>query len=71
LPLASADQQYQLWAIKDGQPIDAGVLPQQFAYSDLIAMKNIDNAQAFAITLEKKGGVASPTLTEMYVLGEV
>lgn len=71
LPLAAADQQYQLWAIKDGKPVDAGILPQNFGSLDLIAMKNIDQAQAFAITLEKKGGAAAPTLTEMYVLGEV
>lgn len=28
-------------------------------------------ADAFAITLEKRGGVASPTLTELYVMGKI
>jgi len=34
-------------------------------------MKNIPKAQAFAITLEKKGGSVTPTLSAMYVMGKV
>jgi len=34
-------------------------------------MENIDDAQAFAITLEPFGGVLNPTLDQMYVLGNV
>ncbi len=63
-----SDKQYQLWAIVDGKPVDAGV----FADCDgLCKMKKIPNAQAFAITLEKKGGSPAPTLSAMYVLGKV
>lgn len=61
-------KQYQLWAIVDGKPVDAGLVDE---CNGLCPMKNIPNAQAFAITLEKKGGSVTPTLTEMYVLGEV
>lgn len=71
LPLATADQQYQLWAIKDGKPVDIGLLPQDFAVNALIEMKEITGAAAFAITLEPKGGVASPTMAQMQVLGKV
>jgi anti-sigma-K factor RskA len=71
LPLATADQQYQLWAIKDGKPVDIGLLPQDFAVNGLIEMKEITGAAAFAITLEPKGGVASPTMAQMQVLGKV
>ncbi|HXL56468.1 MAG TPA: anti-sigma factor [Chitinophagaceae bacterium] len=63
-----SDKQYQLWAIVDGKPVDAGV----FADCDgLCKMKKIPNAQAFAITLEKKGGSPAPTFSAMYVLGKV
>jgi len=64
----NTDQQYQLWAIVDGKPVDAGLLED---CNGLCKLKNIPAAQAFAITLEKKGGSATPTLTQMYVLGKV
>jgi anti-sigma-K factor RskA len=35
------------------------------------ALANIPNAQAFAITLEKQGGSAVPTMENMYVMGEI
>jgi anti-sigma-K factor RskA len=70
LPQPQAGQQYQLWAIVDGKPVDAGmvVLDQ---HKVLIPMKNIPKAEAFAITLEKAGGSPTPTLTAMYVMGKV
>jgi anti-sigma-K factor RskA len=34
-------------------------------------MKNIPEAQAFAITLEKQGGSASPTMEALLVMGKV
>jgi hypothetical protein len=34
-------------------------------------MKVVEAAQAFAVTLEKKGGSRTPTLDQMYVLGNV
>ena len=63
-----AGKQYQLWAIVDGKPVDAGVIGD---CDGLCKMKNIPNAQAFAITLEEKGGSAVPTLSAMYVMGKV
>jgi len=36
----------------------------------LHAMKDVDNAQAFAITLEKEGGNPTPK-GEMYVMGTI
>jgi hypothetical protein len=67
LPEAAKDKQYQLWAIVDGQPVDAGVIDPDCEV--LCKLKNIEGAQAFAITLEKAGGSPTPTLTEMYVMG--
>lgn len=62
------DKQYQLWAIVDGKPVDAGVIGD---CNGLCKMKNISKAEAFAITLEKKGGSPTPTLSAMYVMGKV
>lgn len=69
LPKAPEGMQYQLWAIADGKPVSAGM------YTDdkdaKIALANIPNAQAFAITLEKEGGSEIPTMENMYVMGGV
>ncbi len=69
LPLAAKDKQYQLWALVDGKPVDAGMLDP--ACTSLCKMKNIPRAQAFAITLEKQGGSPVPTMAELYVLGSI
>lgn len=68
LPQPASGKQYQLWAIVDGKPVDAGVLSD---CAGLCKMKNIPAASMFAITLEKSGGSETPTLSEMYVAGKV
>lgn len=68
LPAAPEGMQYQLWAIVDGKPVDAGVFPLD--HSDQItSMNQIPKAQAFAITLETKGGNPTPNLSQLYVMG--
>lgn len=68
LPQPTNGKQYQLWAIVDGKPVDAGVIND---CAGLCKMKNIPAASMFAITLEKSGGSETPTLSEMYVAGKV
>jgi anti-sigma-K factor RskA len=68
LPAPPPGKQYQLWAIMDGKPVDAGMLT---SCTTLCKLKNINAAQAFAITLEKEGGSPVPTMSEMYVLGKI
>lgn len=64
------EKQYQLWAIIDGVPVDAGVFNP--GDSNLLKMKNIaSGAAAFAVTIEPKGGSVNPTLETMQVVGEV
>jgi len=70
LPQPSTDKQYQLWALVDGKPTDAGVFEMSQGIP-LMKMKNVPEAQAFAITLEKKGGSTVPSLDAMYVMGKV
>lgn len=72
LPAPPAGKQYQLWALDNGQPVDAGVLAASTTAGDsLQQMKNIVSAQAFAMTVENEGGSASPTLATMTVLGKL
>lgn len=70
LPEPISSKQYQLWAIADGVPVDLGVLDKE---STIVSPKEIDleNIQAFAITLEKNGGSVKPTLDQMYVVGTI
>jgi anti-sigma-K factor RskA len=64
------ENQYQLWAIIDGKPVDAGVFDSHL--KDLVKMKNITGGAAtFAITVEPRGGKKSPTLSTMQVVGNV
>ena len=64
MPKLPNDKQYQLWALINGKPKDLGV----FDVSDekfIIKMNNTQKADAFAITIEQKGGSQSPTLDKM------
>lgn len=70
LPKHPADKTYQLWALVDGVPVDAGVFDSNAAKT-LIPMKSIDQSQAFAITLEPKGGSKTPHLEALCVIGNV
>ena len=71
LPLPDENKQYQLWAIVDGKPVDIGMLDMNPELPPLHKMKTISGAQAFAVTLEKKGGSPTPTMTAMYLMGSV
>lgn len=69
LAVLDENQQYQLWAIIDGKPVDAGVFD---AGDGLIAMPGVaGEAVAFAVTIEPRGGSEQPTLEKMCMLGEV
>ncbi len=74
LPQPASDKQYQLWALLDGRPIDVGMIDNNVFIGQkklLLRMKNVGGAQAFAITLEKKGGSEKPTMENMYVMGNL
>ncbi|HEY4651836.1 MAG TPA: anti-sigma factor [Pontibacter sp.] len=71
LPAPAAGKQYQLWALKDGQPIDAGLLEMPVKSNTLQQMKRISEAQAFAVTLEPIGGSKAPTLEQLTAMGTI
>lgn len=71
LPKPAADEQYQLWAIMNGQPKDMGFIEITDKALRFYRMKNAQAAQAFAITLEKKDGNPAPNLEKIYVMGNL
>lgn len=69
LPTLSDEEQYQLWAIVDGKPVDAGLFD---ASTRIAKMKGISGeAVAFAVTIEPKGGSIDPTMEKMVMIGNV
>jgi len=73
LPQPASDKQYQLWALLDGKPIDLGMIENADVRQKplLYRMKNVQNAQAFAITLEPTGGSKNAPTGDMYVMGQL
>lgn len=71
MPKPASDQQYQLWALLNGRPIDMGVIEITEKPLQLYRMKNAQAAQAFAITLEKKDNNPAPNLDKIYVMGKL
>ena len=66
LPKPPKNMQYQLWAIVDNTPVNMGVFDIP---ADPIAVDYIPNAQAYAISLEERGGAAEPN--DVRVFGSV
>jgi len=71
LPSVPGGMQYQLWAIIDGKPVDAGMISTEKGIYHIQKMKSFGRAEAFAITLEKTGGSPTPTMDQMYVIAKI
>lgn len=72
MPMPPEGMQYQFWVIKDGKPVDMGMLPNDMIIKggmQKVSMPSSEGAQAFAISLEKAGG--NPTPTEVKVVGKI
>ncbi|HKP95244.1 MAG TPA: anti-sigma factor [Fibrobacteria bacterium] len=77
LPVLPADKDYQLWVIRDKQPVDAGVFQVkgnreggELYKIDRLVESDKSRINAFAITLEPKGGLPQPS-GKMYLLGSI
>ena len=72
LPETPQGMQYQLWAIVDGKPVDGGMIitTQKGNQYRIQKMKSFGKADAFAITLETKGGNPTPK-GKMFVMGKM
>lgn len=70
LPANDKAHQYQLWALVAGKPVDLGVFDAGNDSTGMVDMKPTALADAFAVTLEPRGGSVNPTMTEMMVMGK-
>lgn len=68
LPAPPEGKQYQLWALADGKPVDAGVFRME---GNMQVVNTVLTADAFAVTLENAGGSPVPTLEKMYLQGSL
>lgn len=73
LPALNYDESYQLWSLYDSAPYDAGVFnkDQTGETESFFEVKRTQRAQAFAITIESRGGNPTPTLSRLVVSGAV
>ncbi|MCZ4225487.1 anti-sigma factor [Pedobacter rhodius] len=73
LPKTDAEHEYQLWALVNGKPVSLGVFGKLDSTSNeaLQKMQTIQEAQAFAVTLEPMGGSVNPTMEKLTVMGGV
>ncbi|WP_027303278.1 anti-sigma factor [Rudanella lutea] len=72
LPKLAENQQYQLWSLVDGKPVDAGVFENLPTNGQLQRTnRSIGAADAFAVTIERRGGSPTPTLTALVAVGQV
>ena len=70
LPAAPKGKQYQLWAIVDGKPVDAGMIA---GTTNILKMKSFNKPVAFAISLENTGGSTTKVgpKGQIFVMGAV
>lgn len=71
MPELPDDKQMQLWAIVDGKPQNLGVLPDDMNGSFRLLDTVVSKPDAFAITLEKRGGSPEPTMDQMMLAGNL
>lgn len=73
LPKTDNSHEYQLWALVNGKPVSLGVFGKSDSTSNeaLLKMQTIQEAQAFAVTLEPMGGSINPTMEKLTVMGGV
>jgi anti-sigma-K factor RskA len=72
LPKTDYSHVYQLWALVDGKPVSLGIFaPNEKATEAVKQMDAIQNAQAFAVTIEPTGGSVNPTMEKMVVMGAI
>lgn len=75
LPATPPDKEYQLWIIRNNEPVSAGVFAVNntsnafFKFEEMADARN-DSTRAFAVTMEPEGGMPQPT-GDMYLLGNM
>ena len=70
MPKLPADKQYQLWAMINGKPKDLGLFDVSDDKKLMLKMNNTREADAFAITIEKRGNTDGPDLDQLQTMGK-
>jgi anti-sigma-K factor RskA len=70
MPRLPSDKQYQLWALLGGKPMDLGLFDAPKDARIILKMKNVQKADAFAITIENKGNSGGPNLEQLQSMGK-
>jgi len=75
LPALPTDKQYELWAIVDGAPVNAGIIintakGNTYRVQQMKAFGNV-KVQAFAVSIEPKSGVPAAKPTVVYAVGPI
>ena len=74
MPQLPSDKQYQLWSIINGQ--NGQLQPSSLGLFDgenqkiILKMSNVKKADAFAITIEKRGNTEGPNLEQLQSMGK-
>ena len=74
LPALPANRQYQLWSLVGGKPVDAGVFESDTTNPGQALQRLnrfIGQADSFAVTVEKRGGSPTPTLSTLLAITPV
>ncbi len=70
LAAAPSNKKYELWALVNGQPVSMGNFEILNNGDTLINVPFIENAGAFAVTLELPDGNPAPNLNELVVISD-
>ena len=75
MPQLPSDKQYQLWSIMNGekgqlQPSSLGLFDVGENQKIILKMSNVKKADAFAITIEKRGNTEGPNLEQLQSMGK-
>lgn len=75
LPGLATDKDYELWYIVGNTPVPAGVFQVDESGTTTFEIsglpENLSGIHTFAVTIEQKGGVPVPTLSQMVLAGKV
>jgi anti-sigma-K factor RskA len=69
MPKLASDKQYQLWSLLDGKPTSIGLFDGD-KEKMIFRMDSVKKANAFAITIEKRGNTGDPHLEELQQMGK-
>ena len=62
---------FQLWAIKNGKPVNVGIFNQTMYNKGLQEFASVDLVESFAVTIENAAIAAQPNLAALQVAGKI